>query len=72
MKTNPLEVIERQEIIDKLKENGYNDLVEALLGHEKKVYTTKHATTRQNALYLLLLTIICIQIIIQHKLIFCL
>ena len=41
MKTNPLEVIERQEIIDKLKENGYKDLVEALLGREKKVYTKK-------------------------------
>ena len=48
MKTNPLEIIERQEIIDKLKENGYNDLVEALLGHEKKVYTKKGRLAPQN------------------------
>jgi nucleoside-diphosphate-sugar epimerase len=40
-KSNPLSVIEIQEMIDKLVENGYGDLVECLLSNENKVYTKK-------------------------------
>lgn len=36
-----IEIIERQEIINKLKAKGFEDLVEALLSNEGKVYTKK-------------------------------
>ncbi len=38
---NPLHVIETQEVIQKLKEAGYSELVECLLDNEKDCYTKK-------------------------------
>lgn len=35
------EVLERQELIQKIVDSGYGDLVEALLLNESKVYTKK-------------------------------
>lgn len=39
--TNVVEQIERQELIQKLINHGFGDLVEALLLHEPKCYTKK-------------------------------
>lgn len=36
-----LEYIERQELIEKLKEKGYSELIDALLMNEAQVYTKK-------------------------------
>lgn len=38
---NPVNAIETQEIIEKLKEAGYGELVECLLDNEKDCYTKK-------------------------------
>ncbi len=40
-KPNPLAFIETQELIQKLIENGYGDLIDCLLSNENKVYTKK-------------------------------
>lgn len=39
--SNPLHAIETQEVIQKLKESGYSDLVDCLLDNEKDCYTKK-------------------------------
>lgn len=41
MKNNLYEVYERQELIQKLIDKGYGDLIETLLLNENKVYTKK-------------------------------
>lgn len=41
MSKNLVEQLEQQEIIQKLMDKGYGDLIEALLGNENKVYTKK-------------------------------
>ncbi len=41
MKSTLIEVLERQELIQKLIDNGYGELIEALLDNESKVYTKK-------------------------------
>ena len=40
-KTSPLEMLEIQEMITKLINGGYGDIVDCLLSHENKVYTKK-------------------------------
>ena len=49
---SPVHAIETQEVIEKLKTNGYKQLVECLLDHESGCYTkkgrlNKSATTRR-------------------------
>lgn len=49
---NPVNYIEIQEIIEKLKQNGYDEIVECLLENEGDCYTkkgrlNKSATTRK-------------------------
>lgn len=49
---NPAHLLEMSEIIEKLKEHGYSELVECLLDHESDCYTkkgrlNKSATTRK-------------------------
>lgn len=39
--TNPIHSIETQEVIDKLKEAGFAELVDCLLDNEKDCYTKK-------------------------------
>jgi len=39
--SNNIEYVERQELIKKLIENGYGEIVTALLDDEKRVYTKK-------------------------------
>lgn len=41
IKASMLEELERQELIQKLIDNGYEELIEALLLNESKVYTKK-------------------------------
>lgn len=43
------EDIERQELIKKLIDNGYGEIVEALLEDEKKVYTKKGRLNKSGA-----------------------
>ena len=38
---NPMSQIETQELIQKLVDNGYGDLIDCLLGEESVVYTKK-------------------------------
>lgn len=38
---NPVNAIETQEVIDKLREAGYSELVDCLLDNEKDCYTKK-------------------------------
>jgi hypothetical protein len=44
-----IEYLERQELIKKLIENGYGDIVQALLDDEKKVYTKKGRLNKSGA-----------------------
>lgn len=41
--------LERQELIKKLVDNGYGDIVKALLEDEKKVYTKKGRLNKSGA-----------------------
>lgn len=43
------EHLERQELIKKLIENGYGEIVEALLEDDKKVYTKKGRLNKSGA-----------------------
>lgn len=44
-----IEHLERQELINKLIENGYGEIVKALLEDEKKVYTKKGRLNKSGA-----------------------
>jgi hypothetical protein len=44
-----IEYIERQELIKKLIENGYGEIVTALLDDEKRVYTKKGRLNKSGA-----------------------
>lgn len=39
--SNPISIIETQELIQKLIDRGYGEIVECLLQNEQKVYTKK-------------------------------
>jgi hypothetical protein len=43
------EIIERQELIQKLVDQGYGELIEALLMNETKVYTKKGRLNKSGA-----------------------
>lgn len=44
-----IEHLERQELIKKLIDNGYGEIVEALLDDDKKVYTKKGRLNKSGA-----------------------
>jgi hypothetical protein len=44
-----LEVLERQEIIEKLSNQGFGELIEGLLANENKVYTKKGRLNKSGA-----------------------
>jgi hypothetical protein len=46
---NPIELLEQQEIIQKLVDKGYGDLVDMLLMNESKVYTKKGRLNKSGA-----------------------
>jgi hypothetical protein len=46
---NEIEVLEREELIQKLIENGYGELVETLLENENTVYTKKGRLNKSGA-----------------------
>jgi len=46
---NSLEEVEQQELIRKLVDNGYGELIEALLLNENKVYTKKGRLNKSGA-----------------------
>lgn len=49
MRGNVFEYIEIQELIQKLRDHGYGDLVEAFLANENKVYTKKTRLNKSGA-----------------------
>ena len=49
MRHSIIETLERQELIQKLIDNGYGELVEALLVNENKVYTKKGRLNKSGA-----------------------
>ena len=49
MKNNLTDVIERQELIQKLIDRGYGELIEALLLNENKCYTRKSRLNKSGA-----------------------
>jgi nucleoside-diphosphate-sugar epimerase len=49
MKGNLIEILERQELIQKLVDKGYGPLIEALLLNETKVYTKKGRLNKSGA-----------------------
>jgi hypothetical protein len=49
MKKNPLELLEREEIIEKLQKAGYAELIDILLSNEGKVYTKKGRLNKSGA-----------------------
>ena len=49
MKSTLIEVLERQELIQKLIDSGYGELIEALLDNESKVYTKKGRLNKSGA-----------------------
>jgi hypothetical protein len=46
---NMVDLLERGELIQKLVDSGYSELVEALLGNENKVYTKKGRLNKSGA-----------------------
>lgn len=49
MKSGLIEFIERQELIQKLRDSGYGDIVDALLENDNKVYTKKGRLNKSGA-----------------------
>lgn len=49
MKSNNLELLETDELIQKLIKNGFGNLVDILLNDEKKVYTKKGRLNKSGA-----------------------
>lgn len=49
MINNFVEILERQELLQKLIDSGYADLVEAFLYNESKVYTKKGRLNKSGA-----------------------
>ena len=49
MGKNLIDILERQELLDKLQNAGYGDLIEALLLNENKVYTKKGRLNKSGA-----------------------
>jgi hypothetical protein len=49
MTKNTLEVLEQQELIQKLVDKGYGELIDALLSNEAKVYTKKGRLNKSGA-----------------------
>jgi len=47
--SNILDEMERQELINKLIENGFGDIVQVLLENENKVYTKKGRLNKSGA-----------------------
>ncbi|NBT57275.1 hypothetical protein EBT16_00665 [bacterium] len=47
--SNDIEYLERQELIKKLIENGYSEIVTALLDDETRVYTKKGRLNKSGA-----------------------
>ena len=47
--TSMIDLLERAELIEKLKANGYEELVEALLENDNKVYTKKGRLNKSGA-----------------------
>ncbi len=41
MSKSLIEAIDREELLQKLKDSGFEDLIDVLLSNEKKVYTKK-------------------------------
>lgn len=39
--SNPVDILENNEIIEKLKKKGYSELIDCLLNNDEKVYTKK-------------------------------
>lgn len=46
---NPITQFERQELIQKLIDSGYGELIDALLSNESKVYTKKGRLNKSGA-----------------------
>lgn len=53
MKLNFLELLERQELIQKLIDHGYGKIIDTLLLNENKVYTKKGRLNKSGACRLL-------------------
>ena len=49
MRKNFLEILERQELLQKLEESGFGPAIEALLLNESKVYTKKGRLNKSGA-----------------------
>lgn len=49
MKSSLIEMLERQELIEKLCDKGHKKLIEVLLDNEKKVYTKKGRLNKSGA-----------------------
>jgi hypothetical protein len=47
--SNPLEILERQELIQKLIDGGYADFVNAMLANETKAYTRSSRLNKSGA-----------------------
>jgi hypothetical protein len=46
---NHFDFIENQELIQKLIDNGYGDIVDCFLSHENKIYTKKGRLNKSSA-----------------------
>lgn len=49
MKNSLVELLERQELIQKLRDNGYGEAIDILLENENKVYTKKGRLNKSGA-----------------------
>jgi hypothetical protein len=49
IKKDPIELLERQELVQKLVDAGYGGLMDILLSNDKKVYTKKGRLNKSGA-----------------------
>jgi hypothetical protein len=49
MKNDPVELLENQELITKLRNHGYGDIVDILLNNDDEIYTKKGRLNKSGA-----------------------
>ena len=49
MRNDPIELLENQELINKLRNHGYGEIIDTLLGNDDEIYTKKGRLNKSGA-----------------------
>ena len=49
MRNDPVELLENQELIDKLRKHGYSEIIDTLLNNDDEIYTKRGRLNKSGA-----------------------